>query len=137
MVCVVRFWNVYLCHWKEHFLADEQEKSHFYGLHKEVIWRICLENMEKTGTWVENIFVLSTALFFGKDIMIVKPHYHYTISGTMGGQQSEDPPFVMAHLYENHFQSVLRITEEDLNNQNGNQQNHADQRWWHRICHLL
>ena len=123
--------------WKDNFLAEEKQKSHFFGLHNDIIWRMWLENMEKSGTWVEEIFVLTTALFFGKDLLIVQPNFHYTVSGAMVGQQSHGPPFALVHLHGNHFQSVQRIKEVGLNNQDGNQQNQPVRHWWHSICWLL
>ena len=113
--------------WKDEYVASEREKSHFSGLHEHVVWRALLDEMEKSGAWTDWIFVTATALFFGKDIHIIKSNYHYKLSGNMYGQHPEDPPFAMVLLNEVHFQSVRRLIKGNGNNQP----------WWRRICNIF
>ena len=117
--------------WRNDYINEQREQSHFHGLHQEVIWRICLERMEQPGTWVNQVFVAASAMYFAKDIIIVGPRTNFTLPGSMGNQQANGPPFVMVHAFD-HFQSVHRALETCSAGPSI-----GEGSWWSSFCNIL
>ena len=79
---------------------ERQDKE---GRNFTTIWYDYLTEMSQTGTWATELIVMVAALFFRKDIKVIKDDYIWIVRG---GPQATDPPMVMVNIGDEHFQSV-------------------------------
>ena len=86
-------------------LEEKEKKSNPPGRNMDTIWKEYLRKMSKPGEWATELIIMATAIYFGKNIKVIKEDYVWIWEG---GANSEDPPMVIVNMNESHFQSVLR-----------------------------
>ena len=83
---------------------DEDRRNNPPGRDFLTIWQDYLKGMKKPGTYATELIVLVAAIYFGKDIMVIKDDFVHTVEGS---PQSHDPhPMVIVNMGDDHFQSV-------------------------------
>ena len=83
---------------------DEDRRNNPPGRDFLTIWQDYLKGMKKPGTYATELIVLVAAIYFGKDIMVIKDDYVHTVEGS---PQPHDPhPMVIVNMGDDHFQSV-------------------------------
>ena len=83
---------------------DEDRRNNPPGRDFLTIWQDYLKGMKKPGTYATELIVLVAAIYFGKDIMVIKDDFVHTVEGS---PQPHDPhPMVIVNMGDDHFQSV-------------------------------
>ena len=90
-----------------------EENADLAGRDMFDIFRDYLRVMKENGTWATEIIVRIAAIYFGKDIRVIKEN---SDNLWLGGPQATEPPFVIVnmgdeHLGNEHFQSVHRTRQ--------------------------
>ena len=99
----------------QHKNVNEYKKNYETTLNKtDRTWKDYWENMEKDGTWVDSIFIQTTAWMIGLDIQILttssKPNNPYIfISGNINNPllKSAGPPMLVGNYTNVHYQSLV------------------------------
>ena len=86
-------------------VMESQDKK---GRDFTTIWYDYLTEMRKRGTWATELIVKVAAIFFRKNIKIIKDDFICLVNG---GPQATDPPMVMVNMGDVHFQSVHLMSE--------------------------
>ena len=87
-----------------HAEEEDERKTNPPGRDFLTIWRDYLKGMKKPGTYATELIVMVTAIYFGKDIMVIKDDFVHTVEGS---PQPHDPhPMVIVNIGDDHFQSV-------------------------------
>ena len=87
-----------------HCEENEERKKNPPGRDFLTIWRDYLKGMKKPGTYATELILMVAAIYFGKDIMVIKDDFVHTVEGS---PQPHDPhPMVIVNIGDDHFQSV-------------------------------
>ena len=84
------------------FLKAEESRDK-QGRDFTTIWYDYLTKMRKKGTWATELIVMVAAIYFRKNIKVIKDDFVWLVNG---GPQATDPPMVMVNIGDEHFQSV-------------------------------
>ena len=100
-------------HWqqmKADYIDELRQNVFIYqGMSEDQVWQAQLQYIRTPGNWAKDIFIAATAYFFEKDINLYYPNHHYTHPGSSDQDQTQpSPPMTIAHLNQNHFQSLRR-----------------------------
>ena len=100
-------------HWQQHktdYIDDLLKNDiHYQGMSIDQVWEDLLQYIATPGNWAKDIFITAAAYFFGKDINLYYENHHYTHPGSIAQDQTQpSPPMTIAHLNQNHFQSIRR-----------------------------
>ena len=96
---------------KSEYIDDlTMNNPNFHGKSEDEVWQAQLQYIRTPGIgWAKDIFINATAYFFGKDIILYYENHYYTYPGSTQPNQIQPlPPMTIAHLNENHFQSLRR-----------------------------
>ena len=88
----------------EMLISDEQEAGGNRDVH--TIWEEYLRKMSKPGEFATELIVKIAAIYFGKTLKSITETY---VTDWHGGNEAQDPPFVIVNIGNFHFQSVRRI----------------------------
>ena len=73
------------------------------------------EKMAKCGTWADHVVVITMARMLEHDIVIVtsspSTSGEVCLTWVIGDSTKEKPPLLLAHLWENHYQSLQPIVK--------------------------
>ena len=86
-----------------HFEENEEREKNPPGRDFLTIWRDYLKGMKKPGTYATELIVMVAAIYFRKNIKVIKDDFVWLVNG---GPQATDPPMVMVNIGDEHFQSV-------------------------------
>ena len=79
---------------------------------KTTIEEYC-ERMAKQGTWADHVVVVNMARMLERDIVIVtsspSTNENECLTWVIGDRTMKKEPLLLAHLWENHYQSLQPI----------------------------